>query len=316
MTPSSASYECPGCGGHAWLESSEIKSHSGQTYCVLRCATCATRRLDCALDSAEQESLYGEQYYSQNLSHDKSLKARVKAHMRQSRYGLVQTSYRRLSTTWLSTPMPGGDRLLDVGCGDGALMLDAAILGWRAEGCEVSEAACARARRHGFRCYGGDWALQLPRETFDFILLSHVLEHLEDPASVLATLRQALRSDGTLLVAVPNSDGALGRVFGDALQANPAPEHLWHFDSASLRGLLERAGFTVVSTRRQSAISGTLSPHVLRGQWRYCVALGWPQRRIAGAYVRLAQYYAASLLGRHRSPVGEGYGFSFECRIL
>ena len=39
---------------------------------------------------------------------------------------------------------------------------------------------------------------------FDLILLSHVLEHLQEPAQVLASLSTMLSADGLLLIALPN----------------------------------------------------------------------------------------------------------------
>jgi 2-polyprenyl-3-methyl-5-hydroxy-6-metoxy-1,4-benzoquinol methylase len=41
-------------------------------------------------------------------------------------------------------------------------------------------------------------------DRFDLILLSHVLEHLQDPAQVLANITNLLSSDGMLLIALPN----------------------------------------------------------------------------------------------------------------
>ena len=41
-------------------------------------------------------------------------------------------------------------------------------------------------------------------DCFDLILLSHVLEHLQEPAQVLASISSLLSSDGLLLIALPN----------------------------------------------------------------------------------------------------------------
>ena len=315
-TPSLKNYLCPACGGRLWLEAAEVRSETGQAYRLLRCASCGIRRLDCHLESAELKSIYGDNYYSQNVMSAPSFRTRVRSYMSSCPVSVVGTLYRRLSTTWLPVPQPGRNRLLDVGCGDGAAMHAASRLGWLAEGCEVSDEACASARLRGFHCYGGDWERQLPRDSFDFVLLSHVLEHLEDPVMVLRSLRDALRRGGTLLVAVPNSDGSLGRTFGEAWLANPAPEHIWHFEYAQLRRIVEEAGYVVRGVRRQPVFSGTLAPHVLRRQWEYAAGQGWPRRRIAGAFVRLAFRYGTSLLGQHRSPVGEGYSFALECQAI
>lgn len=45
----------------------------------------------------------------------------------------------------------------------------------------------------------------LSREKFDFILLADVLEHLEDPLSVLMIAKKYLKNDGRLLISIPNT---------------------------------------------------------------------------------------------------------------
>ena len=90
-------------------------------------------------------------------------------------------------------------RVLEVGCGDGA------ILGWLAgdrfaptlDGCELSQAAAAiAAGREGVgevRAISGD-ALPYADGSYDLGILSHVLEHVHDPAALL-------RRDGARLLA-------------------------------------------------------------------------------------------------------------------
>ena len=51
----------------------------------------------------------------------------------------------------------------------------------------------------------GAWQeIGLGGDRFDLILLSHVLEHLQEPAQVLASISSLLSADGLLLIALPN----------------------------------------------------------------------------------------------------------------
>ncbi len=103
----------------------------------------------------------------------------------------------------------GARRVLDVGCGGGAL--GAAL---RAErdvevlGIEGFPDAAARAaeRLDGAICADLDALEELPWEhgAFDAMIFGDVLEHLRDPARLLRVLRPYLAEGGVLVVSIPN----------------------------------------------------------------------------------------------------------------
>ena len=104
----------------------------------------------------------------------------------------------------------GWGRLLDIGCGAGD---NAALVKARNQSCEISGITHSRteanlAEKHLTRCWVFDIENNFPddlaRQSFDALLFSHVLEHLRDPAEVLARFSRLLRSGGEVLIAVPN----------------------------------------------------------------------------------------------------------------
>lgn len=104
----------------------------------------------------------------------------------------------------------GGKRLLDIGCGAGD---NAALIKSRYPECDVfgithSAVEADLARRHMAQCWVFDIESELPADLvnkpFDVLIFSHVLEHLQDPAVVLARFSRLLRSGGVVLMAVPN----------------------------------------------------------------------------------------------------------------
>ena len=103
-------------------------------------------------------------------------------------------------------------RVLEIGCGAAANL---ALLKQRHPGChttgiEVDASAAELARRSGAAdvVKVGDvrdpLALDFPRGHFDLLVLSHVLEHFEDPAQVLQRALGWMSESGRLLVALPN----------------------------------------------------------------------------------------------------------------
>jgi SAM-dependent methyltransferase len=100
--------------------------------------------------------------------------------------------------------------ILDVGCGagDNAALVKAKNPARQVYGVTWSQAEAVLALRSLEQCWVADIEQELPDEiakrSFDAIMFSHVLEHLRDPASVLARFTALLRQGGILLVAVPN----------------------------------------------------------------------------------------------------------------
>jgi SAM-dependent methyltransferase len=84
-----------------------------------------------------------------------------------------------------------------------------------------------------------DWAA-LARESLDTVMLSNVLEHIEDDATAVRQFRAVLPVGGRLVILVP----ALMSLYGSI---DEAIGHYRRYDPAMLRGVLETNGFEVES---------------------------------------------------------------------
>jgi ubiquinone/menaquinone biosynthesis C-methylase UbiE len=107
-----------------------------------------------------------------------------------------------------------GMHALDVGCGTGDdVRAMAAIVGagGRAAGVDVSEALLAEARKRAqaegvtVELHGGDaHALPFADGSFDVVRTERVLQHVQDPARVLAEMARVTRPGGRLAAAEPD----------------------------------------------------------------------------------------------------------------
>jgi len=103
----------------------------------------------------------------------------------------------------------GTRRVLDVGCGAGAMGAAIRRLHPDAEviGIEYFPDAAERARARLDEVWQLDLNRLQPNDiagTFDVITCGDVLEHLLDPAVALRTLRQVSDPDATLIISIPN----------------------------------------------------------------------------------------------------------------
>ena len=154
---------------------------------------------------------------------------------------LLSSTARMLELAARHRLAPG--RIYEIGAATGSALWHFRNYGWDVGGCDPSAKAVEQALAFNRIALDvGDEAATLGGQSdVDLITLSHVLEHLEDPAASLARIRLALAPSGMLMFEVP----CLAEP-----QINPPGlftlEHLNYFDRTSLANLLARTGFEIV----------------------------------------------------------------------
>jgi SAM-dependent methyltransferase len=159
---------------------------------------------------------------------------------------------RRLA--FLDEQRRGGDRILDLGCGDGTLTAHA---GEGAIGADIAEAALARARRRHpglrFVWVPAEGPLPFSAGEFDLVWCSETLEHVPDTAGFLSEVRRVLERGGRLAITVPRS-GRLRAVLAWGREFHPLGDHVRFFTARTLRDALDDAGFADVRIRSGSGL--------------------------------------------------------------
>ena len=138
--------------------------------------------------------------------------------------------------------------LVEIGCGDGALLAELSRrgIGEKLDGFELSGPAAEIARGRRIPRTGRIEAfdgLRVPAEdqAYDLAVLSHVLEHVPEPAALLA---EAARVARWVLVEVPleaNRSAARPAKRAEALEIG----HIQAFDRAAVHALLDGAGLVL-----------------------------------------------------------------------
>jgi 2-polyprenyl-6-hydroxyphenyl methylase/3-demethylubiquinone-9 3-methyltransferase len=176
---------------------------------------------------------------------------------RELEHGLEPSDY-TVRLGFLREHLAAGDRVLDVGCGEGRFAAELARDGAAVVGIDVAEEPLRRARQlHpqlDLRVVDGDGAWDLPDASFDVVWAGEVIEHVADTAAWLSEVRRVLRSGGRLLLSTPaNGRLAMLRLTLSrralAEHFDPRGEHLRFYTRDSLRELLEDFRFQEVEVR-------------------------------------------------------------------
>jgi 2-polyprenyl-3-methyl-5-hydroxy-6-metoxy-1,4-benzoquinol methylase len=147
--------------------------------------------------------------------------------------------------------LPSAGSVLDIGCGQGWFLKQFKNQGWETLGIEVSDIAAFHARDQlGLKIIVGENATStVNSDQYDVIGLWHVLEHLENPAIQLKEIHRLLKSNGKVLIGVPNFGSTEARLGKDGWFHLDVPRHLYHFNERSLSSILKEQGFKI--TKKQ-----------------------------------------------------------------
>jgi 2-polyprenyl-3-methyl-5-hydroxy-6-metoxy-1,4-benzoquinol methylase len=204
-------------------------------YRMVRCENCGLLRSNPILSDDELARLYGES----SMTYEEEL-------------GFARRTYGRYLQRSIAAFSPNLDlssaRLLEIGCGNGFFLEEAAALGFgEVTGVEPSREAVEMAPPSiRGRIVNDIFRDDLfPREHFDVICAFQVFDHLAHPNAVLKSCRTALRPGGVALFINHDVGAWTNRFLGERSPVIDI-EHIYLFDTQTMPRIFEKNGFEVL----------------------------------------------------------------------
>lgn len=208
-----------------------VTDESGQSLpCEIPVAVCATcglvRQEDLPFDTEEE---YGRHYTEHYPPGSPKYIPKVYA-----------ADLHDAGKTFERLKLSSAHRLLDLGCGSGALVEVCRKRGIEAYGCELVQYHYAPKSPHVY--YRKFEEIHFPTDHFDRVVCADVVEHVLDPVGFLREVFRVTDQNGTVFLELPLFFHPQGKDHWKRI------EHLWYFTPSQFERLLKRVGFTEIQT--------------------------------------------------------------------
>jgi 2-polyprenyl-3-methyl-5-hydroxy-6-metoxy-1,4-benzoquinol methylase len=201
---------------------------------------------------ARYSKTYGKDYLSYEIENEKSF-------LKLQQLALKDARFFKLEKTLL-THHRAGASVLDIGCATGSLLYYLGQRGWHVTGVEISPCAeyAKKERKLDIRSVPLE-ENKFADSSFDVVLASHLIEHLNNPQSFLTETYRILKKDGRVFITTPNISGFQARLYKGRWRS-AIFDHLYLFSAKTLSKMLKNTGFKIEKICTWGGIGDGMAP--------------------------------------------------------
>lgn len=144
--------------------------------------------------------------------------------------------------------------VLDLGCGNGHFLSCFKDLGIKTYGTEYDEHSASNAQKKGAQILNGGLMPEIPSDinSFDAIVFTEVIEHINNPLTILNHFKKILSPGGLLFITTPNFNSIERYILKDLWGMICYPEHISYYTADTLDYALTKVGFKKISLHTEN----------------------------------------------------------------
>jgi SAM-dependent methyltransferase len=225
-------------------------------FAYVRCKRCGLVQINPQPEQTEVIRRYQEGSGAAYLSYELANEA---AFLRLQEMALEDAGFEEIEAA-LARGNAAAPKVLDIGCATGALLEKLRDRGWACAGVEISPSAEYARNERGLDVRQTSLEkARFPDASFDLVLASHLIEHLNDPAAFVREACRVLAPGGYFLVTTPNIAGFQARLFQSRWRS-AIFDHLYLFSVKTLSALLRQSGFAVERVHTWGGLAAGAAP--------------------------------------------------------
>lgn len=247
--------KCPCCGnGNLKLSYENLYDkdfENNEKFSMIRCENCDFEFVQPLLNEKQLQKFYpAEEYYSYyDYNKMAVLYHRISAFYFSGKSKIFNLLFAPISPLFYTYYIDEGKSVLEVGCGNGMKLEIYQKYGMKTFGVEpYGPPTSERDKKLGI-IKKSVKDVSYKKDSFDYIILKEVLEHIPNQKEVLQKCRDWLKPGGKLIITVPNSDGFLKKIFKQNWYGYDVPRHCYNYNPNNLEMFLKKLNFKIIRKR-------------------------------------------------------------------
>ncbi len=228
---------CDFCGSDKYEQ--YLKCHDVN---YVKCSDCSLVYQYPVLSQDEINDIYSDNYFEYEVANHDAF------------FNLMKLSLQDVNFDELAKTLPSKN-VLDIGCATGLLLNHLKGMGFNTTGVEICEPSADYAiKTHGLEVHKKPLhEAGFADESFSVVHLSHLIEHVPSPSSILKEIYRILQQNGYMILTTPNVDSPFFKVYKEHWRS-AMPQHLYMFGMKQFIKYVKSIGFDVVQVKSWGSI--------------------------------------------------------------